>query len=180
MKDFEISYWNNRYNSGLTSGYGSYGEALERKLNWLKGLGIESISDMGCGDFNFGSNLLKIYPKASYMGYDISNVIIEKNKKEYPNINFTNELNLPDSDLLLCVDVLFHIKEDEEYNKMLEYLKNHWKKYLAVTAYEREALPVEEGGHVKVRNFDYKQFGTPIIREISEEAGELRFYLFKK
>lgn len=180
MTDFEKSYWDKRYTAGLTSGYGSYGEALEKKLNWFKGLDIHSISEIGCGDFNFGSNLLKMYPEATYTGYDISEVIIDKNKQSYPQYTFTNEFELPQADLLLCVDVLFHIKEDEEYQKILDYLKSHWTKYLAVTAYERESMPHEEGGHVKIRNFDYKQFGQPIVREISEENGQMYFYLFKK
>lgn len=172
-------YWNNRYANGLTSGYGSYGEALERKLNWLSGLDIESIAEVGCGDFNFGSNLLKLYPNATYTGYDISEFIIQKNKKEYPQYTFTNEFVLPKCDLTLCVDVLYHILDDEECEKMLEELKKGWKKYLAITAYEKaEDLDT----HVRLRKFDYKQFGEPIIREICEDtpSNPMYFYLFRK
>ena len=40
-------YWNNRYANGGNSGYGSYGEQLGKKLKWLSGLNIRSISEVG-------------------------------------------------------------------------------------------------------------------------------------
>lgn len=171
-------YWNNRYADGGNSGYGSYGEQLEKKLKWLSGLDVESITEIGCGDFHFGSELLKIYPNAKYNGCDISEVILKKNRELYPQHNFypAGGYN-PPADLLLCIDVLFHITYADEYANMLDTLEKTWTKYLAVTGYERdESL----GNHVRIRPFDYKRFGEPIIREIVEEDGEMYFYLFKK
>lgn len=172
-------YWNNRYANGLTSGYGSYGEALDRKLNWLKGLDIKSIAEVGCGDFNFGSNLLKLYPEATYTGYDISEYIVKKNQEKWPQYTFTNDFKLPLADLSLCVDVLYHILDDELYEKTLQALKNGWKKYLALSAYENEE---ESSGHVKIRAFDPSFFGKPKLREISEDTkpNPLYFYIFEK
>lgn len=178
MLSFEKSYWDKRYTQGMTSGYGSYGPMLERKLGWLKGLDINSIAEVGCGDFNFGSNLLKLYPDATYTGYDISEVIIDKNKELYPQYTFTTKPEeLPQGDLLLCVDVLLHVIEDEEVENLLKDLEKRWTKYLALTAYERDETLAT---HVRIRKFDYKRFGEPIVREISEENGEMYFYLFKK
>lgn len=174
----DIDYWNNRYASGGNSGYGSYNEQLTKKLEWLKGLDIQSITELGCGDFNFGSNLLKQYPNASYAGYDISNVIIEKNKEKYPQYNFTNELPPLGADLTLCVDVLFHVLDDNDYDVLLLNLKQalRFGKYLAITAYENEQ---ETAPHLKIRKFDYKSFGEPLIREVVEEDGQMYFYLFE-
>ena len=174
----EINYWNSRYATGGNSGDGSYGKQLEKKLAWLGGLDIKSITEIGCGDFNFGSNLLKLYPTATYVGSDISSVIVEKNKKDYPQHSFRMATEpMPISDLLLCIDVLFHVTDDEDYEFLLQGLERGWSKYLAVTAYEREQ---ETAGHLKVRKFDYKRFGVPLIREIVEEDGEMYFYLFKR
>lgn len=172
-------YWNKRYNDNLGSGYGSYGIQLERKLNWLKNLDVRTITEIGCGDFHFGRNLLLIYPQARYVGYDISTVIVEKNKDLFPYAEFTNEPVLPPADLVMCVDVLFHIKNPKESESMLKNLEKLWTKYLAVTAYERDQT---EGlsDHVAIRKFDPDRFGTPLIREVVEEDGQLYFYLFKR
>lgn len=178
MADLTKDYWNQRYASGGNSGYGSYDEQLTKKLKWLKGLPIESITEIGCGDFNFGFNLLKQYPEAKYTGYDISDVIIEKNKKLYPQYDFTNELPMPGADLTLCVDVLFHVLDDNEYDILLINLKQalRFGKYLALTAYEQ---PQKTANHLKVRVFNPSYFGKPIIRRVVEEDGKLYFYLFK-
>lgn len=178
MFNYEKEYWNNRYQNGGNSGYGSYDEQLTKKLQWLSGLPIKSISEIGCGDVNFAINLLKLYPGAVYNGQDISEFIIQRNKKLYPQYNFVREAdNLPVGDLLLCVDVLFHIIEEGDYEALLKQLELKWTKYLALTAYERDE---DMGNHVRIRKFDYKRFGEPVIREVVEENGQLYFYLFKK
>lgn len=177
MKASKI-YWDARYSSGGDSGYGSYDIQLIKKLNWLKDLPVESISEFGCGDFNFGRNLMRLYPRASYAGLDISDVILNKNKERYPyQLFISSENELPPADLVLCIDVLFHVLEEEEVEEILGKLEKIFTKYLAITAYERNE---EKDNHVRIRKFDYSRFGTPIVREIVEEDGDLYFYLFKK
>lgn len=180
MTDLAKSYWDKRYTAGLTSGYGSYGVALERKVAFLKGFDIKSISEIGCGDFNFGKSILEEnYPDATYTGYDFSSVIINQNKRKYPSYSFTNEFDLPQSDLLLCVDVLFHILDDNEVEPLLQRIEGLWTKYLAITAYEEDQDLQSE--HVRIRKFDYKRFGDPIVRAVTEATEPpLYFYLFKK
>src|SRR5689334_11892430 len=107
--EYEKSYWDKRYAEGGNSGYGSYGDQLAKKLNWLRGLDVYSISEIGCGDFNFGKSVIELFPGSKYYGYDISRVIIAQNQAKYPEQVFTSSPVLPQSDLLLCVDVLFHI-----------------------------------------------------------------------
>ena len=177
MDKIAKDYWNERYAGGGTSGDGSYGAQLIKKLKWLSGLDIQSISEIGCGDFNFGKHLLEIYPQAKYTGLDISEVIIEKNKLTYPHHTFQLMGDIPPSDLLLCVDVLFHVLDDQELDKLLTELRNKWTKYLAITAYERNE---DFTNHVRIRKFDYLKFGEPIIREVVEEDGQMYFYLFKR
>lgn len=169
-------YWNNRYKSGGNSGYGSYDAQLERKLTWLSGLQISSISDIGCGDFNLGSHLLSMYPGVDYVGSDISEFIIDRNQKRYPRLTFTTG-EVPEADLVLCIDVLFHVLNDDDLKNLLDLLHKKWTRYLAVTAYERNE---DLGNHVRIREFLYKEFGEPVIREVVEEDGQLYFYLFKK
>lgn len=170
------TYWDNRYISGGNSGYGSYGEQLAKKLDWLKDLDFHTVVDVGCGDFNFGKSLLELHP-AAYLGFDISEVIVAKNRRNYPGYSF-NVLgdSIPSGDLTLCLDVLFHVIEDEECEKLLKLFDGS-KGYLAVTAYEYDR---PSDNHVVYRKFDYKRFGEPLIREVVEEDGQLYFYLFKR
>ena len=175
--NIDTQYWNKRYASGGNSGYGSYNEQLQKKLNWIEPLGFISITEVGCGDFHFGSNILRMHP-VKYTGLDISDVIIDRHKKMYPTHTWrVSDGFIPQAELLLCVDVLFHILDDKEANKMLMDLKNAWSKYLVITAYERDE---EMDTHVRIRKFNPSFFGTPILREIVEEDGELYFYIFKK
>jgi hypothetical protein len=87
---------------------------------------------------------------------------------------------LPPADLVLCIDVLFHILEDNEQMAVLNRLNTLWRKYLAITAYERGGEPNERGYHLNIKKFDPTFFGKPIIREVIEEDGQLYFYLFEK
>ncbi len=176
-------YWDDRYAAGGTSGYGSYGEQLDKKLRWIFPLrDITTITEVGCGDFNFGMHLCTIFPKATYYGLDISPTIIERNRKLYPKAKFATidpEIDFPPADLLLCVDVLFHIMTAEETEALLQKLEKSWTKYLVITAYERDE-EMNPAGHVRIRKFDYKRFGEPIVREIVEEDGSLYFYIYDK
>jgi hypothetical protein len=73
--------------------------------------------------------------------------------------------------------VLFHVLDDHDLDQLLDQLQSKWTKYLAITAYEYDD-PIDT--HVKIRKFDPSIFGTPIIRQVIEEDGQLYFYLFKK
>lgn len=174
-------YWNARYLGGDTSGSGSYGESLSRKIGWLANLpGIQTITDFGCGDFSFGESLLKRLPGARYIGIDPSDVIIERNRKKEArdNVSFLHgAVCMPLADLLLCIDVLFHIEDDAEYEATLRRLELAWVKYLALSAYEYDGL---RKGHVFIRKFDPSRFGVPILREVIEDEGSMYFYIFKK
>ena len=179
MKD--RAYWNRRYAQGKGSGNGSTGESVRKKVEWLSALkGISSIVEIGCGDFQFGSQLLEAFPDALYAGYDISDLIVHRNAILYPGAAFgvsAPEKAIPPADLLLCLDVLFHITDDGEYDAMLSRLENASCRYLAVTAYEYDGL---DRGHMKIRKFDPSRFGEPILREVIEDEGQMHFYLFKK
>lgn len=177
----ENQYWDARYESGGHSGYGSYGEQLNKKLGWIRRTlsEVNSISELGCGDFNFGKRVMELFPKAAYYGTDTSKVIVEKNQKLFPFANFSDAPDLPKADLVMCVDVLFHVLEESNVEKVFEKLDNAWTKYLILTAYERDS-DEKLSPHVVVRKFDPRRFGEPIFREVVEEEGSLYFYVFKR
>lgn len=170
-------YWEGRYRAGHNSGYGSYGEQLKKKLDWIVPLDFNSISEYGCGDFNFGRSIIERHP-ANYTGMDISEHILATNRMRYPRFSFLSlDKELPKADLVMCVDVLFHVLEDEEVEKILERLEKAWTRYLVITAYERDE---KKTNHVRIRKFDYKRFGEPILRGEIEADGNLMFYIWKK
>jgi len=185
---FEREYWNKRYlnHDPRGSGGGSYGEPMWHKADALAALpDVKSIVEIGSGDFNFGKHLTSILPTVKYDGYDISDAVIDRSRRLFSTsdqrIQFSDmpplDEFLPQSDLLLCIDVLFHIIDDAEYRAMLRYLHRNWWKYLALTAYEYDG---PSDGHVRIRKFDPSMFGTPILQETIEEPGSLQFYIFKR
>lgn len=178
------SYWNRRYATGGNSGAGSYGPAVEKKVAWLGALeGVSSIVEVGCGDFHFGALLCQRFTEASYIGLDQSDLIVRRNNlwHRIENIEFRTPLHhaepLPEADLVLCVDVLFHILDDQEYRNMLVNLQQAWTKYLVVSAYEYDGL---KSPHVNIRKFDPAYFGKPILREVIEDDGKMMFYIFRR
>lgn len=181
----EKAYWEGRYSGGGLSGDGSYGETLKKKLDVLAKLpDVKKIVEIGCGDFNFGKNLLFTYklPFDSYVGYDLSEYIVERNKKFYPTTTFKvmpDEFPTDSGDLLLAVDVLYH-QSDESYLQLVENLKKLWTnfKYLALTAYDREPNAGENQGHIHIRKFDPSPFGEPLYKE-AVENDDLKLYVFE-
>jgi SAM-dependent methyltransferase len=182
----EQTHWNNRYGKGQSSGAGSYGKPMLRKVAWLSALeDVNSITEIGCGDFNFGKHLLAAMPKTTaYKGFDVSDFVIDRNKILYADpgrVDFYHMTadNVPTvpSDLVLCVDVLFHIHTEDNWIKMLEGLKRNWRKYLAISAYEYDGI---RAWHVWIRKFDPAFFGTPILRKVIEDDGQLYFYIFER
>lgn len=178
----DAAYWDERYASENTSGAGSYGAPMLRKVEWLSRLKrIQSVVEIGSGDFNFGEHLMKRFPQATYHGFDISEVIVQRNRLEHSNaqIRFdTFQWRIPaGSDLLLCVDVLFHITDDVEQEWMLRLLERGWRKYLALSAYEYDGY---RRGHINIRRFDPSRFGKPILREVIEDDGQMYFYIFER
>lgn len=180
-KTKEEAYWNARYAQGQTSGAGSYGEGLRRKLKALEAIpDVSSVLEIGCGDFNFGKHVMFQYklPMEHYTGYDISKVILERNRGFYPKCTWLNEFPNQGADLLLCVDVLFHVLDDSTNEQLLDNLSKLWTKYLVVTGYEKEQTGLSQ--HLTGRKFDPSRFGTPLVREIVEDDGELRIYVYSK
>jgi len=111
------SFWDDRYESDgwLGSGPGSRGYAKVYKkellIDVINNNYIQSIADIGCGDLCWlGKNS---FDHIVYSGFDISGVIIEKNKLAFPEMNFSvfdivaQSLNI-DKDLVVCFDVLIH------------------------------------------------------------------------
>jgi SAM-dependent methyltransferase len=137
-------YWNKRYAANGNSGPGSVG--LSRAWKW----GVitryradyenSSVLDVGCGDLSFWEQ--RELP-ASYVGIDMSEVVIHRNQATYGSstahfINCRAEERQPISaPVVFCFDVLFHVMDEQQYVAILENLCAYSQDYLFVYTWIR-------------------------------------------
>jgi SAM-dependent methyltransferase len=188
-------YWEQRYKEGGNSGAGSYGRLSKFKSdiinNIIKKYNIKTILDLGCGD----GNQLSYFKINNYVGYDISKTIILKNqiKFKYDNtkqfIYNLSILNNKKFDLVLSLDVIYHLLEEELYQEYLNNLIKYSNKYILIYSSNKIHF---NNKHIKERKFtndlkkkkeiEFIQFipnkypfkNDPINESISN------FYLYKK
>ena len=131
-KIYENSYWGNG------SGGGSSPEATQPYKIFLEDFirqnNIESIVDLGCGDWQFSQFL--DFGGATYIGIDASKRVIAHNQQSFsrPGVSFANlpkDCNdIPCADLLVCKDVLMHLST-KEVQDIVSILPNF--KYALIT-----------------------------------------------
>lgn len=156
MKNRIKDYWDNRYKKGCLSGQGSYGRLAEFKVNiinnFIKTNSLKSIIDIGCGDGNIGSQIII----ENYLGCDISDYIIDKNKETYHKLNFKYLRDLKESDsadITLSADVLFHLVLDEDFKNHMQQLFLYSLKYIIIYSSCEDKSYNSETGLVRHRNF---------------------------
>ena len=143
LKDrFSIIHKNNYWdNSETVSGPGS---TMKNTVNLRKKLTeiiekykIKSIFDAPCGDCNWIKGIIR-NSSVKYIGADIVDEIIKKNKKKfnYKNTFFykkdITKNNLPKTDLFICRDFMFHLSFQDIYI-FLNNLKKTNSKYLLIS-----------------------------------------------
>lgn len=139
----ERDYWTQRYAKGGHSGAGSRGLEFLWKVKTIRSLiqqfAVRSILDIGCGDgvvaapaVTFGSRFL-----AEYMGVDLAR------HPQFPRLPFRQadavEDELPQADLVLCLDVLFHIESDERHDRLVERICGLARRVVFVTTMNEAA-----------------------------------------
>jgi SAM-dependent methyltransferase len=137
-------YWENRYKSGRNSGAGSYNLIANYKANFInsfiKAHDINNLLDFGCGDGN-QADYIKV---ATYLGVDISKTAIEICKRKFINdlnrrfllysgepINKDTILEFK-ADLIISLDVIYHLVEDDIFKKYISDLFEFSKKYVII------------------------------------------------
>ena len=110
----------------------------------------EECIDVGCGNLSFWRYNLFFYRQCKkYVGIDISDIIINKNKirfrkhknKTFIRVSSSEFIKDLSSKVVLCMDVLFHIVDDEEvYIKTLINLCKYSKKWIILTNWYREPI----------------------------------------
>jgi hypothetical protein len=132
-------YWNNRYANGGNSGNGSYGYLANYKADFINYFivrnKIKSLLEFGCGD---GNNLSLIKCKEIH-GVDVSSKALslcsEKVKGTY---YLFNEFKAIKTDLVLSLDVIYHLIEDDVYNEYMDKLTSNDSRFLIIYASDYE------------------------------------------
>ena len=165
------SYWEKRYRQGGTSGSGSFGRLAEFKAeilnDYVEKNGIQSVIEVGCGD---GAQLaLARYPR--YVGVDITEVSIAACRHRFrdddtKSFYLASEIpsNLGRFDLVLSLDVIYHLVEDEVYSAYMRSLFDHAGR--AVAIYSSNKVEPSDAPHVRHRLFtQWLEVNEPQWRE---------------
>lgn len=156
------SYWETRYASGGNSGWGSYGDSARHKADVLNAFvserNVQSVIDFGCGD---GAQLtLAEYPR--YLGLDVSPTAVRmcadkfdgdptKSFMQYHPAALFNRGFLR-ADLAICLDVLYHITDDDDFEKTLTDVLAAASKYAILYTTDAPKEYRGESPHGKHRN----------------------------
>ena len=129
-----------RHNHESLSGPGSHllnaKETIDLVNNTIKKYEIQSILDLGCGDFNWLKET--DLGNVKYEGWDACSKMIKDNNKKYKNNNikfFTKDIvleNYPNVDLIICRDVLFHMKKSIS-KKIINNIKGKCKYFISTS-----------------------------------------------
>lgn len=150
-------YWEGRYLKGGNSGPGSYGRLAHFKADTINAIvqefDVQSVIELGCGD---GAQLeLVEYPR--YHGFDVSAAAVklcEARFRDRPGFSFSLMDDLPTyrADLLLSLDVLYHLVEDAVFEGYLASLFNASDRLVLIYAADTDDVAFNTH-HVKVRKF---------------------------
>jgi hypothetical protein len=149
-------YWENRYKIGQTSGNGSYGFLAEYKSgfinNYISENNITSLLEYGCGD----GNQLSYINCQKIIGVDVSQTAIDKCKSLITDGEFiclsNSEFPNNKTDLLLSLDVIYHLIEDDVYEEYINNIINHGSEHVIIYSVNFDGGE-EFAKHVKPRKF---------------------------
>ena len=176
-------YWENRYKSGDNSGSGSFNEFAEYKASFINEIiskyKIQTVCELGCGD---GNNLKYYKGFNKYYGFDVSNIIIEKNNKEFDekkyNFHLLNTIDIPHVDLVMSLDVIYHLVEDEVFKNHMSQLFNSKSKYVIVYSSDFDSKRKFHVRHRKWTNQIPKNFNLIKKTDIPAKGSSANLYFY--
>jgi hypothetical protein len=126
----ESRYWDDHYARGGVSGEGSVGALRDFKWETIRRFcpDLDDVVDVGCGDLSFWDG--QPWPRF-YVGIDISKTVIERNGRgrfgafictPADRVSPRDEECIGRAEAVLCMDMLFHVMNDDAYERILENL----------------------------------------------------------
>lgn len=161
-------YWEKRYTKGGTSGSGSYGRLATFKAEIINDFvaenNVRDVIEFGCGD----GNQLALAEYESYTGIDVSptaiNVCREKFSNDLKKTFLTNnEYDGRTADMSMSLDVIYHLVEDNVFDRYMGRLFDAARRYVVIYSSNRNG-DIEEA-HVRHRKFsDWVDVSRPDFR----------------
>ncbi|MDB5280374.1 MAG: hypothetical protein JWR61_5329 [Ferruginibacter sp.] len=154
-------YWEKRYFNQGTSGNGSYGDSAVYKANiinqFISEHHIEQVTDFGCGD----GNQLQYFQFPRYIGLDVSATALKKctdlfkadSTKTFVLYNpgvFLSQLDLFRSELVLSLDVIYHLVEAKVFEEYMHHLFACSTRFVIIYAWDVKG---KQNFHVKHQEF---------------------------
>ena len=200
-EDFRTSksYWQDRYSSGGNSGAGSYGTLAKYKADFISKFllshNIDSVIEFGCGD----GNQISLISYKQYLGLDVSDYAIEICRQKFLQFKYYHFDNIGSYKgqkvfgLGLSLDVIYHLVEDEVFEKYMLDLFSSASRYVLIYSSNFDAVG---NAHVRHRQFtNWVATHKPEFKLISYEenpfslSGRIRkrqpissanFYIFQR
>lgn len=139
---YQTNFWLGESRSGTGSTLHATQNIRIHLPKLLEKFSIKKLFDAPCGDFNWMFQVLKNY-KIDYLGADIVRDLIISNKKKYENDKTKfSQLDirldkLPNSELMICRDCLFHFSYEDIYMFLKNFLSSEIK-YLLLSSHLNE------------------------------------------
>lgn len=151
-------YWIERYESGRTSGAGSYNELATFKAEIINDFvaehAIATLIEFGCGD---GHQLtLASYP--SYTGFDVSPHAVGLCEERFRDDD-SKRFRLMDAyagetaELALSLDVVYHLVEDSVFESYMHRLFDAAERFVVIYSSNTELREEGQAAHVRHRVF---------------------------
>lgn len=188
-------YWSERYRTGGHSGAGSYGRLAGFKAEiintFVREHDIALVMEFGCGD---GAQLsLADYP--AYVGFDVADESVELCRSKFAEDSSKQfrpvaEWGGERADLVLSLDVIYHLIEDDVFHDYMCRLFRASGRYVIIYSSNHEELHAR---HVKHRRFtdwvEVYQSDFRLVRHVPNrwpliDDGQTQsfadFYIFEK
>ena len=192
-------YWEDRYKRGGNSGAGSYNNLAEFKAEiinkFVKENQVSSVIELGCGD----GNQLKYFNFKSYIGFDVSSAALSLCRNLYKNdpskqFKLVKDYANEKADLVLSLDVIYHLIEEEVYARYMNTLFNASNNYVIIYSSNEDNHENNDiAPHVKHRKFtNWVSQNAPqfeLVKHIpnrytfdgvNERSSYADFYIFQK
>jgi glycosyltransferase involved in cell wall biosynthesis len=149
-------YWEQRYAQSGNSGAGSYGRLAEFKAEVLNDFvakrDVKTVIEFGHGD----GNQLSLAKYPNYIGYDVSETAVNTCRGKFSGDNtkefkLLNDYKGEKAELVLSLDVIYHLIEDSVFENYMKTLFDASDKYVIVYASNKTGDQWIE--HVKHRKF---------------------------
>lgn len=203
----EAAYWEIHYQVGGTSGAGSIDEYRAWKWETITRYlpEVEHVIDIGCGDLSFWEDR----DCQDYTGIDVSSTVIAKNRRLRPRWAFIvapaeQRIEHLHKDCVFCLDLLFHIMNDNSFRAILNnlcyystnyiFIYNWWKNPWTITSSQEDpttnldsVVPstYTDGRYQYFRSLDkylhmFEQNGFQLKDTLKYTDGVGALYVFKK